>query len=207
MKNKFIVIEGIDGIGKDTIINHLKEKYDDIYFTREPGGTAVGEDIRNILLHTIKNIKTEILLFAAMRSEHIDFLQKILKTQNVVSSRYIYSGIYQKYLLMNESTNMENDEYVFSMINSFSTNNFVPDVVISCYLKDNNILMDRLNKSGREKDIIEQRGIDYYKYLNRYYENLKPIKNEYVYHLEVSGSIEKNNRNVDRIIDLHLNLG
>lgn len=204
MKNKFIVIEGIDGIGKDTIIKYLKEKYPDIHFTREPGGTEIGEDIRNILLHKEKNIRTEILLFGAMRSEHVSYIEEILKNKHVISSRYIYSSEYQRFISEQQPYY---DLYIIDKINEFAINSFMPDIVISCYLENEDILMDRLNKSGREKDIIEQRGYSYYKYLNEYYKNLDSICNEYIYHLEMSGTIEENNKKVDKIIDLHLSLG
>lgn len=205
MKNKFIVIEGIDGIGKDTVINHLKEKHPDIYFTREPGGTEIGEDIRNILLHKKKNMKTEILLFGAMRSEHVEHIKEVLKTKNIISGRYLYSSVYQKDHYGRGSVNTYTE--MIDRINDYATDGFLPDVVISCYLDIESTLMDRLNKSGREKDLIEQREFEYFKRINIYYKYLQPIRNEYVYHLEMSGSIEENNRMVDRIIDLHLNLG
>ena len=81
---KFIVIEGPDGTGKSTVINGLKEtlpKDLKVKYFREPGGSYVGEKIRNILLDndTVIEPETEALLFAAMRCENYSMLKKDLQ--------------------------------------------------------------------------------------------------------------------------------
>ncbi len=74
-KCKFYVIEGLDGCGKTTIINSLKEKFPKALFTREPGGSVCGEKIRNVLLdkeNKDENPLTNFLLFWSARSSHFD---------------------------------------------------------------------------------------------------------------------------------------
>jgi dTMP kinase len=73
----FITFEGIDGAGKSTHIQAFSEelgkKYPqhEIVLTREPGGTALGEKLREILLHHPMHLETEALLMFAARREHL----------------------------------------------------------------------------------------------------------------------------------------
>ncbi|MDO8520946.1 MAG: dTMP kinase [bacterium] len=73
MKGKFIVIEGVDGAGKTTVITHLQSKFSggSVFFTREPGGTKIGKFIRDILVGETMDPMSEILLFFADRREHL----------------------------------------------------------------------------------------------------------------------------------------
>jgi hypothetical protein len=79
----FITFEGGEGSGKSTAIKHIvaeleKEGYS-VVLTREPGGTPIAEEIRNVILdkkNTAMDPKTEALLYAASRRQHI--VEKIL---------------------------------------------------------------------------------------------------------------------------------
>ncbi|MDO4937158.1 MAG: dTMP kinase, partial [Sutterellaceae bacterium] len=72
---KFITFEGIDGAGKTTQINALQTWLEsqgiEVVRTREPGGTPLGEKIREMLLHDDMDVTAETLLFFASRAEHI----------------------------------------------------------------------------------------------------------------------------------------
>jgi dTMP kinase len=72
---KFITFEGIDGAGKSThlafVAELLRERKKTVVVTREPGGTSLGESLRNILLHEKMHLETEALLMFAARREHI----------------------------------------------------------------------------------------------------------------------------------------
>lgn len=77
-KGLFITIEGIEGVGKSTILNFLKEYLSErlikIVCTREPGGTLIAEEIRNVLLthhDEIMTAETELLLLFAGRAQHV----------------------------------------------------------------------------------------------------------------------------------------
>lgn len=75
MKARFITLEGMDGAGKSThipmIIKLLKAKGHEVVSTREPGGTSLGERLRELLLHEPMHPETETLLMFAARREHI----------------------------------------------------------------------------------------------------------------------------------------
>lgn len=75
MPGKFITLEGMDGAGKSThipnIIATLQARGHEVVSTREPGGTALGERLRELLLHEPMHAETETLLMFAARREHI----------------------------------------------------------------------------------------------------------------------------------------
>jgi dTMP kinase len=74
-KPKFITLEGMDGAGKSThipsIIAALQARGNEVVSTREPGGTPLGERLRELLLHENMHAETETLLMFAARREHI----------------------------------------------------------------------------------------------------------------------------------------
>jgi dTMP kinase len=76
MTGRFITLEGMDGAGKSThisnIIQILQAQGHEVISTREPGGTALGEKLRELLLHENMHPETETLLMFAARREHID---------------------------------------------------------------------------------------------------------------------------------------
>lgn len=75
MTGKFITFEGIDGAGKSTHLDylaaHLRAAGKTVVVTREPGGTALGEKLRELLLHETMHLETEALLMFAARREHL----------------------------------------------------------------------------------------------------------------------------------------
>lgn len=72
---KFITFEGIDGAGKSTHLSYvaglLRERGKQVIVTREPGGTPLGEKLRELLLREKMHLETEALLMFASRREHI----------------------------------------------------------------------------------------------------------------------------------------
>lgn len=74
-RGKFITFEGIDGAGKSThiafVANFLAAAGKSVVTTREPGGTALGEKLRDLLLHEKMHLETEALLMFAARREHL----------------------------------------------------------------------------------------------------------------------------------------
>jgi dTMP kinase len=75
MTGKFISFEGIDGAGKSThigfVAHYLSAQGRDVVSSREPGGTPLGEKLRDLLLHEKMHLETEALLMFASRREHI----------------------------------------------------------------------------------------------------------------------------------------
>lgn len=131
-RGKFIVLEGGEGSGKTSCLYFLKEKFSNggnIIFTREPGGTSVGEKVRTILLQEEMHILTELFLFCGVRSEVV---RKIIRPalesgKHVVCDRFYQStetyqirrsGLETKYL------------QPFRQLNSITVEDCIPDIVI-----------------------------------------------------------------------------
>ena len=110
MKGLFIVMEGPDGSGKTTQINLLKEYLEEAGYecliTREPGGTVIGEEIRQLILnpeHKEMSPVTEMLLYAASRAQLVHEVigpaleeGKIVISDRFVDSSIVYQGIARK---------------------------------------------------------------------------------------------------------------
>ena len=92
--SKFITFEGVDGAGKSTHLawfaDALRQRGPDVIVTREPGGTPLGEQLREILLNQPMSIGTEALLMFAARLEHIEQVIKpaLQAGKWVVSDRF-----------------------------------------------------------------------------------------------------------------------
>lgn len=104
-RGKFIAIEGGEGAGKDTQIILLQDalSLEPITFTREPGGTALGEKVRSVLLsYSSSNIapETELFLFVAARAQLVREIIKptIESGRHIISNRFSLStAAYQIY--------------------------------------------------------------------------------------------------------------
>ena len=91
---RFITFEGVDGAGKSTHLewfaDALRQRSIDLLVTREPGGTPLGESLREILLNQPMHAETEVLLMFAARREHVEqVIRPALKRGTwVISDRF-----------------------------------------------------------------------------------------------------------------------
>ena len=91
---KFITLEGVDGAGKSThlgfVADWLRQQGREVVVTREPGGTPLGETLRELLLHRDMDADTELLLMFAARQEHLAglILPALARGAWVVSDRF-----------------------------------------------------------------------------------------------------------------------
>lgn len=128
-----ITFEGCEGVGKSTQIQKLatwlRERGKDVLITREPGGSAIAESIRRILLdgkNTAMTAECEALLYAAARVQHLkEVVQPALERgATVLCDRYVHSSLaYQGY------GRSLGTEYVRS-VNSYALENFMPDCTV-----------------------------------------------------------------------------
>lgn len=178
-KGLFITFEGPDGCGKTSIINLLKEYYKDkknIIFTREPGGTEISEKIRDIILsneNTKMSKRTEALLYAASRAQHVDELIKpsLDDGKIVISDRFVLSSLsYQggaRGLGVSE----------VKKINDFATDNLKPDLIFFFYVDPLTTLKRKL--SLKNADRLELLGDDFHKKVyDTYIKLLDEMKDE-----------------------------
>jgi len=149
----YIAIEGIDTAGKSTQIEALRSLFPDALITKEPGGTAVGTEIRNMVLHgNLKSKTAELLLFLADRAEHTESV--ILPNMNklIISDRSAVSGM--------AYASVQNlcDEPVLVMLNRLATGGTLPDTVFILKLTPEEL---NYRLSQKEHDVIESRGTGY----------------------------------------------
>ncbi|MDK4612128.1 dTMP kinase, partial [Kingella kingae] len=96
MNAQFITLDGIDGAGKTTQLNVIRDWFAaqqlPVLFTREPGGTPLGEQLRNILLTPSSQVSlhTEALMMFAARRQHLEdvILPALASGTHVVSDRF-----------------------------------------------------------------------------------------------------------------------
>ena len=163
MKGLFIVMEGPDGSGKTTQINLLKEYLEEAGYecliTREPGGTVIGEEVRQLILnpeHKEMSPVTEMLLYAASRAQLVHEVigpaleeGKIVISDRFVDSSIIYQGIARK---LGIST--------VSAVNAPGIGIYRPDGIFFIDLSEAEGL--RRKKEQKNLDRMEQEGIDFH---------------------------------------------
>lgn len=163
MIGKFIALEGPDGSGKSTIANML-EKYFienniDYILTREPGGTKIGEDIRNIILDTENkdmSNATEALLYAASRAQHVnEKIKPELKKGNLVlTDRFVISSL--AYQGVGRDLGIEE----VKKINDFAIDGMYPDLVLFFHVDPEETLK---RKMGEKADRLELEGNNFHR--------------------------------------------
>ncbi len=129
----FIVFEGLDGSGKSTLMRnlseHLRSQQKNFIMTREPGGTPLAEDIRNLLLRREGEApvaRTEVLLYQASRAQHVDtVIEPALKAgQWVLCDRFYASTI--AFQCFARGLDRKQIDY----LNMYATNNRTPDLTV-----------------------------------------------------------------------------
>ena len=164
MTGRFIVLDGIDGCGKSTQIRHLAQwlpvsglmpSTAGLICTREPGGTPLGQSIRDLLLHTeadqVPSVTAELLLYAADRAQHVDTVIRpaLLRGDWVLSDRFAGSTLaYQGY-------GRGLDHQLIMRLESIATTGLVPDLTV-CLMVPVEVSLQR--RHGEKEDRIEAEG-------------------------------------------------
>ena len=154
---KLIAIEGVDGCGKTTlqiklVTLFMRDKIE-VIATKEPGGTAIGDKIRNVLseLGESATPETEFLLFAASRAQHFSevVIPALKKNKIVISDRMADSSVAYQGHGRGGNINMINS------VNNWATQNRKPDIVFHIYL-DTETAINRMVGRGKST-IFEER--------------------------------------------------
>ena len=189
-KGYFITFEGGDGAGKSTQINRLMEHLEncgfDVILTREPGGTEIGEKIRNIILdpeNKEMDAVTEAMLYAASRAQHVAQVIKpaIEEGKIVICDRFIDSSIaYQGFGRgLGDSV---------SIINSYAVGEYMPDKTVLLKLKPQ---LGNKRISTREKDRIELEAESFHQAVFEGYETLEKMYPERIIGVDATGTIDE----------------
>jgi dTMP kinase len=162
-----ISFEGSEGSGKSTQIAHLAEHLQDVgrevISTREPGGTEIGEQVRNIIVHNSRGdemcAETELLLFAASRAQLVREIiaPNLIKGVVVLCDRYIDSStVYQ-----GVARNLSRDPV--QQINQFAIGNVLPDLTVVLDVPTTVSLARIKQRASDLPDRMERENIDFYK--------------------------------------------
>ncbi len=149
----YIAIEGIDTAGKSTQIALLQKAYSKAIITKEPGATAIGHQIRDIVLNgDVRSSKAEFLLFLADRAEHLERVVEPNMDKLIISDRSVVSGI--AYAMVKEDISL--DEII--SLNHFATDGIYPEKIFLLELSPQEL---HFRLSQKELDEIEMRGDEY----------------------------------------------
>jgi dTMP kinase len=197
---RFIAVEGADGTGKSTQARLLAEHLDAV-FTREPGGTPLGERIRALVLDPDGDgpvDRAEALLMAAARAQHVEQVvaPALAAGRDVVSDRFVASSIaYQGHgrgLGAKEVTE----------VNRFATDGLRPDLVVLVVLEAP-LAADRLGDDG-DRDRIERAGDDLQAVVVDAYRGMAVADPDRWVVVDGSGSIEEVAARVAAAVDARL---
>lgn len=202
-KGYFITFEGGDGAGKSTqikkLMEYLESKGFDVILTREPGGTDIGEKIRQIILdpeNKEMDSVTEAMLYAASRAQHVSQVIKpsIEAGKIVICDRFIDSSIaYQGYgRNLGDSVNI---------INSYAVGEYMPHKTFLLKLKPQ---AGSLRMAGREKDRIELEAASFHQTVYDGYEALEKEYPDRIVGIDASRTIEEIADEIKKHIDVLL---
>ncbi len=163
---KLISFEGSEGSGKSTQISllaaHLQKAGKEVVTTREPGGTEIGEQIRNIIVHNSKGDEmcpeTELLLFTAARAQVVReiIVPALIAGQYVLTDRYLDSSTVYQGIARNLAAGPVAD------INRFAVGNVMPDVTVIIDVPTE-VSISRLKQRTTDlPDRMERENIDFY---------------------------------------------
>ena len=192
MRGLFISIEGPDGSGKSTQIENIKkffaDKNIDIVFTREPGGTPIGERIREIILDNNSkemDAMTEAMLYAASRAQHVaEVIRPALEAGKVVvCDRFVDSSLaYQGY-------GRQLGEAV-SVINQYAVKECMPDVTFLMKL-DPTIGKHRIAEHRDNQDRLEHERLAFHRKVYTGYLELENLYSDRIVGIDASLGIDE----------------
>ena len=170
---KLISFEGSEGSGKSTQIARLAARLQqsgrEVVSTREPGGTEIGEQIRNIIVHNSKGdemcAETELLLFTAARAQVVRevIAPALVRGAVVLSDRFLDSStVYQGI-----GRNLAADPV--SQINRFAVGNVMPDLTLVVDVPTEVGLARIQQRASDLPDRMERENIDFYKKIREGY--------------------------------------
>jgi dTMP kinase len=179
MTGLFITIEGGDGTGKSTQSALIGEWFTaqgrEVVFTREPGGTDLGNELREIVLHSRGHIapRAEALLYAADRAHHIATVVRpaLERGAVVIQDRYLDSSVaYQ-----GAGRVLDPDEV--RHLSMWATEGLVPDVTIVLDL-DPSVGRERLDAANKQFDRLEAEALEFHTRVRDAYLSMAAVEPE-----------------------------
>jgi dTMP kinase len=163
----FITFEGIDGCGKSTQSSRLEKSLrrsgQSVVLTREPGGTEIGQAIRDILLH-IDNTHlaplAELFLYAADRAQHV---QEVIKPA-LAAGQWVICDRYCDATTVYQGVALEHYGRLIDMLNREATAGLMPDItfLLDCPAEVGLERIAKRAKNDRKRDRFERKTLDFH---------------------------------------------
>jgi dTMP kinase len=202
MSGLFISFEGTDGAGKTTQINMLKEYFEqqgvDVVTTREPGGTPIGEKIREIIIDNNNSEMTrytEVLLYAAARAQLVsELIEPSLKHGKVViADRFLDSSmVYQGFA-------RGLGEEVITDINKYAVKGLKPDITFFLKLTPEQSIERKREQA--ELDRMESAGDNFHRRVYDGYMMLSRRNSSRICVIDATATVEDIHRSITRHIE------
>ncbi|WP_120874868.1 dTMP kinase [Helicobacter pylori] len=157
----YVVLEGVDGVGKSTQVGLLKGRFKNALFTKEPGGTKIGESLRHIALNENISELARAFLFLSDRAEHTESVIKpaLKEKKLIISDRSLISG-------------MAYSEFSSLELNLLATQSVLPAKIILLLIDKEGLKqrlslksLDKIENQGTEKLLTIQQKLKTHAYL------------------------------------------
>lgn len=196
---KFISFEGIDGAGKtsniNALANYLREQGKTVYLTREPGGTKLGEKIREIVLqgHSLSIIDdAELLLMFAARVQH---LHEVIKPK-IEAGVWVLSDRFVDASFAYQGAGRGVDLSRMQALSEWSLQSYYPDLTVifdisvalsvERMMARHEVVVSDTSNAINKLDRFEQQKLDFKHRVNDYYLGLASTKERQYFHLDAS---------------------
>jgi len=205
LRGKFITFEGIDGSGKSTqlrmLTSELRVRGFDVLTTCEPGGTPLGRRLREVFLETEEIVAplAELLLFAADRAQHVNFLVEpaLENGKIVISDRYsdataAYQGAGRGF-----------DEQSINQVIRLATGGLKPDLTLFFDISVKEAISrtnSRSDGGGEQKNRMDSETVEFYERVRKAYLQIAENEPERFCVVDASGAIDEIKTKVSELV-------
>jgi dTMP kinase len=204
LPGKFITFEGIDGSGKSTqlrmLAGALRERGIDPLTTCQPGGTPLGRRLREAFLETEETVApmAELLLFAADRAQHVEFLIK----PALAEGRVVISDRYADATFAYQGAGRGFDEKTVSKVIKLATGGLAPDLTLFFDIPIALALarMNTRGESGERSNRMDFEAVEFYERVREAYLGIAQREPKRFVIVDASGSVDEIQRHVLEIV-------
>ena len=204
MRGKFITFEGIDGSGKSTqlrmLANELRVRGFDVLPTMEPGGTPLGRRLRAAFLETEETVSSlaELLLFAADRAQHVNFLVKpalsdgkIVLSDRYADATFAYQGAGRGFA-----------EQTVNQVIELATDGLKPDLTVFFDLPIEKAVLRTANRddAGEQKNRMDKETLEFYVRVREAYLKIAEREPNRFHVINAEGSTDEVQMRVVRLV-------